>query len=174
MLWAAGAAFAVAVAAVLAAVVMVRWPRQDHPRHADAIVVLSGDHGERLALAQRLLSAGVAHILVFAGQPDSATAAQMCRGGQPFQVVCVVPHPDSTRTEAQALGRLARQRHWTSIVVATSQSHIARARLLFQRCVGAQVQVVGAHLPFGGRLAVAAWAHEVAGMLYARIWARGC
>jgi uncharacterized SAM-binding protein YcdF (DUF218 family) len=184
----------ICLVAVVTATVMVRWPHRDHPQHADAIVVLSGDYGERLALAKRLLAAGVAPTLVLAGQPDLPEDVQLCQagqgalsgpgtpsapgqqGGQPFEVICIRPQPDSTRAEAQATAQLAVQRHWKAVVVATSVQHVARSRLLFSRCFRGhgQVQVVGAQVPFGGVTALGAWAHEVEGMLYARIWARHC
>ncbi len=172
--WVMWAGIAGGVVLVLASTATVLWPHRDHPDRADAVVVLSGDHGERLALAKRILQAGVAPTLVMAGSPDSLEAEQLCQGGRSFEVVCLRPEPDSTRAEARATAALASRRHWRTVVVVTSTQHVTRARLLFSRCLTGRLQVVGANLPFGGFLAVQARVHEVLGLLYARIWARGC
>lgn len=153
---------------------MVLWPQLDHPLHADAIVVLSGDHGERLPVAQRLLASGVAPVLVLAGTPDSVEDLDLCHGGQPFEVVCLRPNPDSTRAEARTTAVLATTRHWRHLLLVTSTTHLSRARLLFSRCVDATVSATGAPLPFGGVRARQARVHEGFGLLYALLWARGC
>lgn len=162
---------------VLAASVATRavlWPHADEVVHADALVVLSGDHGERLARAKELMARGVAPTLVLAGAPDSSEVLRLCGGGQDFEVVCLRPEPDSTRAEARATAALAARRGWRTVVVVTSVPHVSRARLLFRRCFRGRTQVVGAALPYGGRLAVQARVHEVVGLLYAWTWARGC
>ncbi|MDP9075102.1 MAG: YdcF family protein [Actinomycetota bacterium] len=138
------------------------------------MVVLSGDHGERLAGAKALLQSGVAPTLVMAGAPDSSEAVLLCQGGQVFEVICLRPLPDNTRAEARATAALASSRHWRSVVVVTSIPHVARSRLLFSRCFTGRLDVVGAELPYGGSQAIAADVHEVLGLVYARSWARSC
>ena len=54
------------VAAALTARLFV-WPKSGSPRQVDAIVVLSGDHGERLARGLALVRAGVSSTLVLGG-----------------------------------------------------------------------------------------------------------
>lgn len=162
------------VIAVTLATVMVLRPRSDHPTHADAIVVLSGDHGERIKLAQELLRAGVARTLILDGTPDLVEDLDLCKGGQPFDVICLHPEPDSTRAEARALAQLASRRHWDSITVVTSTPHVSRSRLLFSRCFPHRLDVVGAALPYGGAAARKERVHEVVGLLYAKAWAITC
>lgn len=174
LVWAALLGLGLCVVSVLVGTALVLWPRTDHPRHADAIVVPSGDHGERLAKAMSLLRAGVAPTLVMVGQPDSAQDQALCLGGQPFEVVCLRPQPDSTRAEARSTARLASSRHWRTVVVATSTPHVTRARLLFSRCFAGRTETVGAKPPLKRRDAARARAHEVLGLLYSRIWARTC
>lgn len=150
-------------------------PDSDRLSRADAVVVLAGgDHGERLALAQELLRSGVAPTLVLDGQPDVQEAARLCTASVAFEVVCLRPAPDSTRAEARAAGRLVAARDWHRVVVATSTAHVTRSRLLFSRCVQAEVQVVGAQPPYGLRTRIKAIAHEWLGTLYALTVARGC
>ncbi|HEX2118886.1 MAG TPA: ElyC/SanA/YdcF family protein, partial [Acidimicrobiales bacterium] len=136
---------AMAAVAGLALGAAILWPSTDAtPRRADALVVLSGDHGERLARAKELLAGGVAPTLVLVGTPDSAENLDMCAGRTTFDVVCLRPEPDNTRTEAAATAELARDRDWEALVVVTSTPHVSRARLLFDRCFPGTLDVVGA------------------------------
>jgi len=134
----------VAWAAVAARFVL--WPVQDSPRHADAVVVLAGDH-LRLGKALELMARRVAPTLVISDgvAPGWRVANRLCRrGGGRFRVVCFRPDPYSTRGEARAVARMAAARGWGSVVVVTSTYHVTRARLLFDRCVDARVRVTGA------------------------------
>lgn len=161
----------VAAAWLLAAVVV--WPPVHQPAHSDVVVLLSGD-GARLPGAIDLMRQEVAPTLLFVGQPDTATVSDLCRKPQPFEVVCVRPTPDDTRTEAQAAGRLARTRKWTSMVLVTSRYHIARARMLFGRCFSGTVDAVGDYPHYGSAFARRQIAHEWLGLLRASVFARGC
>lgn len=95
-----------------------------------------------------LIREGVSSRLVLDGEPDSQRHIDLCRGREPFEVICLRPDPDNTRAEAQAAGRLARDRGWDRVVVVTSTQHVARARLVFDRCIGGTVQMVAAAPPF--------------------------
>ncbi len=169
-----GVAAVVVIIAAAALVVRVWRPHIDHSEHADAVVVLSGDQGERLGLAQRLLDGGVSSTLVLAGQPDLAEDVSLCQGGRRFEVVCLRPDPDSTRAEARSTAKVAASRHWKSIVVVTTTTHVSRARLLFSRCFDGPVKVVGAKPPYGGAADRRAKVHEWLGLVYAEVWSRGC
>ncbi len=170
-------ALAAIIVTVLLAVLVVRlfvWPPSSHPEQADAVVVLSGDHGERLPRALELMRAGVAPTLVIAGEPDMVLTLQMCQLPQPFEVVCLRPRPDSTRAEARSTGRLAATRGWERIVVVTTTHHQTRAHLLFRRCFEGRVDAVGADPPYDWRFSLRAVEHEVLGMGQATILERGC
>ena len=111
----------------------------DHPRHADAIVVLAGD-SKRIATGVRLFDDHIAPnllISLFGGVPKGLCARS--------RVECFHAHPFSTQGEAETTARLAREHGWTSIVIVSSRYHLRRARMLFRRCTNAKLQVVAAH-----------------------------
>ncbi len=149
-------------------------PRDANPERADAVVVLSGDHGERLARALELMSEKAAPTLVLNGTPDLQQAVDLCRGGQAFEVVCLRPDPDSTRYEARAAARLAADRGWRTLVVVTTRYHVPRAGMLFRRCFRGSVKTVGATPPYGWRTSVRAVLHEWVGVAAALTGRRGC
>ena len=122
------------------------WPREDSPQQADAVVVLSGDRDFRLPRALELMRDDVAGALVISdGQdPRWPQANRLCdRGARRFRVFCFRPEPYSTTGEAEAVARLARARGWDSLVVVTSTFHVYRARMLFERCFGGDVDAIG-------------------------------
>lgn len=149
-------------------------PRNGNPGRADAVVVLSGDHGERLARALELMGAAVAPTLVLDGEPDSQQAVDLCDGGQPFEVVCLRPDPDSTRHEARAARRLASERGWRRMVVVTTSHHAIRAGMLFRRCFRGAVEVVAPAPPYGWRMSARQVVYEWLGMGAALTTRRGC
>ncbi len=153
--------------------VAVVWPPIDPPPRSDVVVLLSGD-GARLPVAMRLMERKVAATLAFVGTPDTGAVRDLCVLPQAFEVVCLRPSPDSTRTEAQATARLARLRGWRSMIVVTSRFHAMRARMLFRRCFDGRVEVVGEYPHYGWEFTRQAIAHEWLGLLHASLFARGC
>lgn len=145
-----------------------------NPRSADAVVVLSGDHGERLPVARALIDRGASSTLVFAGTLDSAQGIELCKGGQPFEVICLRPDPDSTREEARAVGRLASSRGWKTLVVVTTRHHVPRSQRLFERCVEGDVVVIGADPRYGLGMVVRNLAREWLGVIRSLTVARDC
>jgi uncharacterized SAM-binding protein YcdF (DUF218 family) len=151
------------------------WPASHAPAHADAVVVLSGDHGDRLRLALRLLDKGVTRTLVMVGERDSDQARQLCAQGDPdFETVCLTPDPDSTRYEARAVAALMRDRDWHSLVVATTTHHLTRTRLLFRRCSDRKLSFVGSKPAYDRSTSVQVVTHEILGFIYAQTAERGC
>jgi uncharacterized SAM-binding protein YcdF (DUF218 family) len=123
------------------------WPREDDPVRSDAVVVLSGDRDFRLPQALRLIRDDVAGALVISDgrDPEWPQANRLCNGGaRGFRVFCFRPEPYSTTGEADAVGSLAREQGWDSVVVVTSTFHVHRARMLFERCLPGDVDAVGA------------------------------
>jgi uncharacterized SAM-binding protein YcdF (DUF218 family) len=150
------------------------WPVQDSPKRADAVVVLAGSKA-RLPKGLELMRRRVASTLVISDglDPDWPEANRLCRrGSQRFRVVCFKPVPYNTRGEARAIDRMARRRGWLRIVVATSTFHITRARMIFNRCLDARVQFVGADYPLV-RLPQFV-ATEWVKLVYAKTLKRGC
>ncbi len=150
------------------------FPHSDHPVTADAVVVLSGDNGDRLAAGLELMRRGVAPTLVLTGEPDFADVDRLCQPPQPFEVVCLRPEPDSTRAEARAVGDLASDRAWRHVVVVTSTPHVTRSRVLFDRCVDGAVSMVASVPPPEVRSSRKVIGHEWFGLLYALTLGRGC
>ena len=148
---------AVAAAALLAAWVaatlrIVFFPTEDRPGRADAVVVLSGSKHERLDKGLELMRQGVAPTLVISGgyDPRQPRARALCEAGTAdgYRVACFTPDPDSTRGEARSVRKLAERSGWKRILLVTSTFHVTRARMLFDRCLDADVDAVGAPYPW--------------------------
>ena len=137
-------------------------PPTGRPERADAVVVLSGTWDTRVEEGLRLVRTGVAPTLVFVGEVDSPSAADVCdgRSGLVAEVVCLRPEPDDTRTEVRAAAELAERRNWRSLVLVTSTYHVSRAGSLLRRCYSGRVAVVGTDLPAGIHVTPRLLAHE--------------
>jgi uncharacterized SAM-binding protein YcdF (DUF218 family) len=118
----------------------------DAPRRADAIVVLAGNE-ERLPAALALQRDGVAPVVAisYSDELEDEQRAEACAGPEPIRpsLFCFRAEPFSTRGEARAAARLARERGWDELVIVTSGYHVFRARTLFERCLEAELAVVG-------------------------------
>src|SRR4051794_3429424 len=151
------------------------WPRQDEAKPADAVVVLSGDRKHRLAKGLELMRQNVADTLVISDgrAPGWVAANRLCdRGGDGFRVVCFTPDPYSTRGEAEGVARMARRRGWSRVAVVTSTFHVFRARMLFERCLSADVEAIGA--PYKLRYLPSALLWETGKLGYALTLGRSC
>lgn len=117
------------------------------PGDTDAVVLLTGGDGERLQAAQRVMPAGATDVLVVidperADWPGGASWCDTTRDG--YEVVCVDVQPATTRGAARAISGMANQRGWQELTLLTSTYDVARARMLFQRCVDADIAAVSA------------------------------
>jgi uncharacterized SAM-binding protein YcdF (DUF218 family) len=163
-------------ALVGASIALFLLPDEGAPARADAIVVLSGTRGTRLTKALELMRRGIAPVLVISNDPQTPVreAVHLCRAGRgpAYRVVCFEPRPDSTRGEAEAVGKLAAARGWRSMVLVTSGFHVTRARMLFRRCYDGKLDAVGASYPLWTipKVVVSEWAK----LVYAVVFARGC
>ncbi len=168
---------AVVAAWLVACAFLFVWPPQDSPRHSDAIVVLAGGKQQRLSKALELVRAGVSRTLVISDgrDPHWPEANRLCAGAAHFRVVCFKPDPYSTHGEAQAIGRLGGRRGWDSVVVVTSRYHAIRARMLFRRCFGGDLRVVGVDPESpGGLPSLRNVVREWGGFAHAFVVERGC
>jgi uncharacterized SAM-binding protein YcdF (DUF218 family) len=116
-------------------------------RKVDAIVSLDGDRPRRLRqavkLAVELTATGVAPTLVVV-RAETAAPELLAEASLPFEILSVLPEPATTRGEARAIARLARQRGWQRILVVTSTYHVPRARMIFRRSVECDLAFVSA------------------------------
>lgn len=105
---------------------------------ADAVVVLGGGQGERIRAALGVLPRlpGDAPALVLSVPYEEPLLTCGSVPGQPgVEVRCLVPAPATTAGEAAGLASLAAEQQWQRVVVATSDYHVTRARVLVSRCV---------------------------------------
>jgi uncharacterized SAM-binding protein YcdF (DUF218 family) len=150
----------------------------------DAVVVLGGGHGERLARGTALRDATRAPVLVLSDgarrkdeRRGAPTAGRSLAASSPgYEVLCPMPVPYRTRGEARMVAALARERGWRHVVVVTSDYHAPRTRLLLARCAPTSCHIdVVAAVPTTGWLArAAAVLHELGGLVHATVVARGC
>jgi uncharacterized SAM-binding protein YcdF (DUF218 family) len=111
--------------------------REDPLAHADAVIVLGGEHDGRehygVQLARRI---GASTVLMSNPYPaDDAIMRTWCgkRDGE-VTVICDRPSPLTTRGEAEMARRYARELGWRRIAVVTWRFHLPRARLIFSQC----------------------------------------
>lgn len=135
---------------------LIIWPAQGMPAHVDAIVVLGG-YGNRLGTGIDLWHQGRAPVLVVSRGVGIPVPASVCSShGQTVKGICFNPMPGTTQGEAEAVGRLAKQYRWRSIVLVTSPDQDTRARIRFERCFAGGVYVVTTPLPSSK------WPYEIA------------
>ena len=149
-------------------------PSTDRPARADAVVVLSGDYGERLAIASSLVERSLVPTLVFVGTLDRPEEDVLCQSRGRVEYLCLRPVPDSTRAEARAVARLVEERQWRKVVVVTSRYHVTRSRLLFRRCVDAEVLMMGGDPPYGREVLVRQFPKEWLKVVYTLVLGPAC
>lgn len=171
-----GLVLAVIAAWAAATARIVLFPAEDAPGRADAVVVLSGSKHARLDRALEVMRDRVAPVLVISAGMDRRRpeANRLCKAGhgQGFRVLCFEPDPDSTRGEAEEVGRLARENAWRRVLLVTSRFHVTRARMLFDRCIAGDVDAIGVTYTWWS--VPAHVAGEWAKLAYASIFARDC
>lgn len=103
----------------------------------DAVVVLSGDDGDRLALAIEMHDNGFVSNLVITDVTRAASrrlAGEAEVGGfAEGRIYITRTQVDSTLDEALAVRELALAENWTSLMVVTDPYHSFRARFIFRR-----------------------------------------
>jgi hypothetical protein len=148
---------ALAVVVVAFSVVTARllvWPAQGMPARVSAIVMLAGP-GARTRVALEL------------ARQHRAPVLAVSRGWQGYggpcpppvpgvKLICFEPDPGNTRGEAEALGRLAKQYRWSSVVLVTTAFQDTRARILVKRCFAGSTYVIAAPMP------LASWPYQIA------------
>ena len=120
----------------------------------DAVVVLSGGEGDRLALAIEMHERGYAPNLVITDTNRTANARlreEAIEGGFPRESVFITElSVDSTYDEAQAVEEFALSKNWDSLMIVTDPYHSFRTRFIFKRElqdseIGLLVRPIGGH-----------------------------
>jgi len=164
------------------------WIIEDPLGKADALVVLSDDnfYADRATRAAELLREGKAPLIVASGRrlrPNAGIAELMEhdlieRGVAKEKILRLPQDADSTKEEAEAVLKLAKEKKWRSLIVVTSNYHTRRARYIFRRIFpqGMEVSVASAR---DGDFDPQQWwtkrkstkklTHEFAGMIVA-VW----
>lgn len=111
------------------------------PAEADVVVVLGGAGPERAALGIELAEQhDLALVLSSSASIFGRWQGRTC--GE--DAICFEPSPENTAGEAENVARMAEERGWDHVVVATSNFHTSRSRMLFSQCLGGDnVSVVG-------------------------------
>jgi len=154
---------------------MFVWPPQPAVGKADAVVVLAGSAGPRLAKGLALVESGAAPVLVLSDgwSPTWPEANRLCAGRPAaVPVVCLHPDPYSTRGEARGFARLAQARGWDSVIVVSSRYHTVRAKMIFERCFDGSVTPADSGESLFERVLAAPL--ETVKMGYALLVRRGC
>jgi uncharacterized SAM-binding protein YcdF (DUF218 family) len=163
---------------VVACLVFFTWSPWESgaPKRADAVVVLSGGR-ERLPPALALIRDGVARTLAISTVSRTRPwplGRRLCRARRYGRatVLCFDAQPYSTRGEAEAVERLARQHQWSRVVVVTSRFHVTRAHMLFRRCYDGALWTVG--VPYTWWKLPREWVSETGKLLYQLTVQRSC
>ncbi len=116
-------------------------PRTDRVGTSDVVFVLGPPRPDRVRAGEDIMRRGGARTLLISQGPEDIRTKSVapCQEPRPYQVICFVPDPPTTRGEGAALARLARERGWRSVQVITYPPHVERARLLVGRCYDGQL-----------------------------------
>lgn len=147
------------------------FPATGAPARVDAIVVLGGS-GDRVDLGMQLAREGRASYLVLSlGLPWVPPGICQEHVGN-AKVICFHPDPDTTQGEARGASQLAKEYHWTSMVLVTTQDQVWRARLRFERCYSGKIYSIASSIPW--YLWPYAIAYQWVGTIKAETLQRGC
>jgi hypothetical protein len=162
-------ALAALTLAVVADVFVFPSTHQGPP--GDAVVVLAGDPPSRLPVGVGLAEGGTGILILSApaGRHNYSQTRGLCDDPGDLTVYCFSPATVSTQGEARALRDLVDEHGWGRITVVTSTYHVHRARLLIERCTGAQVQMVAAPPSISPARWVDLVAHELGGTIKATV-----
>lgn len=103
----------------------------------DAVVVLSGGDGDRLALAIEMHDQGIAPKVVITDTTEEANellVQEARRGGfPPGDIILTTIQVRNTVDEARAVRELAQNNGWKAVMVVTDPFHSLRTRVVFRR-----------------------------------------
>ena len=139
---------------------------------ADAVVVFVGDP-DRIRTAVELVQRGAAENLVIPNGRTGETETPVCDTSE-FNVFCPETERVDTEGEARAIGQLAEEQGWSSLIAVTSRYHVHRATYQLATCHDGPIAAVAAETDLGRREWLDKIAHEWAGTLAAMTIQRGC
>lgn len=116
------------------------------PARVDAIIELGGP-GQRDAVALALAGERRAPVLIQSTTETEAASGRCLPPVPEVRIGCFHAQPNTTRGEAEYIGRAAAEGGWKSIILVTTPDHAWRARLEVRRCFGGEVYVVTSQLP---------------------------
>jgi uncharacterized SAM-binding protein YcdF (DUF218 family) len=155
---------------VVATARLLVWPTQGMPARVSAIAMLAGP-GSRLPVALQLAREHRARVLVVS-RGFEGYGGPCPRPAPGVKLICFDPDPPNTRGEVEAVSRLAKRYHWSSVVLVATRPQDTRARIMMERCFGGSTYVVTAPLP------VSSWPYQIAygwgALLKALVVDRGC
>src|SRR5262249_38098229 len=123
------------------------WPDLPSlPPRVDAIIQLGGP-GDRDAATLALAREHRAPVLVQSTVVEEAGTDRCLPPIPGITILCFHADPNTTRGEAQYIGRMGEQHHWSSVIIVTTPDHAWRARLRVSRCFPGMVYVSTSRLP---------------------------
>lgn len=162
------------------------WVIDEPAQRADAILVLGDDnfYGDRATRAAELSRQQVAPVVVASGRRlrPSAGIAELLehdlveRGVPKDKVLRFDNDTSDTIGEAEALANLAKEKHWSSVIIVTSNYHTRRVRYIYEKIFPAEIAVSVASARdadfnperwWEKRKSTALFGHEILGMLEA-------
>jgi uncharacterized SAM-binding protein YcdF (DUF218 family) len=108
--------------------------------------------------AEKIMAGGYAETLVLSIPRGGTPASDVCREKRPYPVICFTPDPVTTQGEARALQRLAKEHEWQTVNVLTAKFHVARSRIILERCYKGDLNVV----TYEQDLSALSWAYSFA------------
>jgi hypothetical protein len=139
--WVGVSVATILVLTLVLAIVPFLFPRSDLPFEQGPVVALGGNPARAVTAADIVEDPAARRPLLLSAwqETDSRATGLRC---QAEGITCVDPVPVITYGEARVVGELARQHGWTQVTVVTSEHHVTRSRLLFERCVDVPVAVL--------------------------------
>jgi len=112
----------------------------------DAVVILSGDDGNRLSMAADMRKNGFVDSLVIT-ETSSEASSRLAREAQqagfaPGSIYITDLQVDSTLDEAIAVREYAQEKGWDALMIVTDPYHSFRTRIIFRReLAGSGIQI---------------------------------
>jgi len=129
---------------------MFIWPDlAPLPERADAIIEIGGPT-IRDEAALELARDHRAPVLVQSTVQEEAGTHSCLPPVPDVTILCFHADPNTTRGEARAIGEMAAQYDWDSIILVTTPDHAWRARWRVSRCFPGEIYVSTTPLPFFG------------------------